>query len=232
MMPNFGRWGTVSAAAKIVLENWTAFWFMGKVILNIEPADSYVAKIAKSLLDLMSAKADKKQKTPSHYVSLLFFSAFCEDFFDPNMEWMKRNDPVFGAGSYGNISRLVPEHLYILFNQLGTMKNDGWKSIPAFKQFLTAVDELMPEKGEVRYGGKEFFVKLPKVFLGRFESSFRAQTVQWRTKDIICMAIAGNPTIAKWLLRWIFEMPGLPNTTAVMQHKTKTRPKIVQLQFY
>ena len=134
MQPNFGRWGTVSAASKIVLQHWTQIYFMAETIKTAERSDSYLYKISNALLELMTAKAYAEQENPTHYVSLLFFNAFCEHFFDRHMEWFKRNDPVFGDGSYGQISRLVPEHLHIMLSHLQEMiSNDGWKNIAAFK---------------------------------------------------------------------------------------------------
>eukprot|EP00956_Cyclotella_meneghiniana_P011555 scaffold16259_cov23-Cyclotella_meneghiniana.AAC.1 len=104
MQPNFGRWGTVSAAAKVVLQNWTQIYFMAETIKKAEKSESYLYKIANSLLELMTAKAYKEQENPTHYVSLPFFSAFCQSFFDRHMEWFKRNDPVFGVGGAPLIS--------------------------------------------------------------------------------------------------------------------------------
>jgi hypothetical protein len=155
------------------------------------------------MLQVMDVKADKKTKTPTHYVSLLWFNAFCDQFFDEHMDWMKRNDPIFGAGSYGNITRLVPKHLHIFFKQFGQLKNDGWRDAPAFAKYIEALD-LLPEKGEIRSVGKEFFLELPKKFLRRFEQSFRAQIGSWQSSSVICMAVAGHPMIAKWLLNYIF----------------------------
>ena len=37
----------------------------------------------------------------------------------------KKNDPVFGPGSYGHIYHLVPEHLFVMEKQLETLRNDG-----------------------------------------------------------------------------------------------------------
>jgi hypothetical protein len=97
----------------------------------------------------MDARVSPNQKNPTHYVSLLFFHGFCEYFFDPHMEWFKRNDPVFGDGSYGQISHLVPEHLYIFFQQLDQLTHDdGWRTLPAFKTFLDVM-VTVPEMGKV-----------------------------------------------------------------------------------
>ena len=231
MQPNFGRWGTVSSAAKVVLKHWTQIYFMAETIKKAEKSESYLYKIADSLLKLMTTKATPDQKNPSHYISLLFFRGFCEYFFDPHMEWFKRNDPVFGDGSYGQISRLVPEHLYIFFDQFGQLiKDDGWKNIPSFKPFLDAVDEL-PELEKVKNGGREYFVKVPTIFLKQFEESIHIQTGQWRKAEVNWMAIAGHPTIAKALVRWIFEMPPLPSglTIEMRNHYTGSSTPIVNV---
>jgi len=53
--PNFGRWGTVSAAAKVVLQNWTQIYFMAETIKKAEKSESYLYKIANSLLELISS---------------------------------------------------------------------------------------------------------------------------------------------------------------------------------
>jgi hypothetical protein len=78
---------------------------------------SYLFIIASRLLDLMNSKADPNQKMPMHYTSLRWLVAFGNSFFDGHMEWAKQHNPVFGAGSYGHISRLVPEHLFIMHKQ-------------------------------------------------------------------------------------------------------------------
>jgi hypothetical protein len=55
----------------------------------------------------MSSKADPKQPTPTHYTSLQWIVGFGEAMFEGNMEWAKRNDPIFGDGSYRHIARLL-----------------------------------------------------------------------------------------------------------------------------
>jgi hypothetical protein len=60
--PNFGRWGSVSASSKVVVKHWSAFYFLAQVILNTDGSNSYIGKIAKSLLDLMDARADIRSR--------------------------------------------------------------------------------------------------------------------------------------------------------------------------
>jgi hypothetical protein len=203
MQPNFGRWGTVSAATKVVLHNWTQIYFIAETIKSAERSESYLYKISNSLLELMTAKAYTTQENPTHYISLLFFTAFCDHFFDRHMDWLKRNDPVFGDGSYGQISRIVFEHLHIMLEELKAMKdNNGWKGIAAFKPFVDAVDGLR-DLGKGTNGGKEFYETASTTFFVQFEQSLTTQIQQWQSPEVTWMAVAGQPMIAKWFLRKI-----------------------------
>jgi hypothetical protein len=68
--------------------------------------NSYLHTIATNLMQLMTARADPNQTSPTHYTSLRFIVGFGDYMFDNSMEWAKRHDPAFGANSYGNITRL------------------------------------------------------------------------------------------------------------------------------
>jgi hypothetical protein len=141
--PNFSRWGTIAAVSKIVLEHWVPLAFMAQNIMSVEKNGSSLHVIASRLLDLMSSKADPNQQSPTHYTSLRWLVAFGNSFFDDHMEWAKRHDPVFGAGSYGHISRLVPEHLFVMHEQFESLKNGGWKNKPEFRGFIKAVQGVI-----------------------------------------------------------------------------------------
>jgi hypothetical protein len=77
------------------------------------------------VVDKSQHKVDGSQHLPTHYTSLEWIVAFGEYMFDGNMELAKKNDPVFGPGSYGHIYHLVPEHLFVMEKQLETLRNDG-----------------------------------------------------------------------------------------------------------
>jgi hypothetical protein len=126
------------------------------------------------------------------------------------MEWVKRHDPVFGAGSYGHISRLIPEHLFLMHKQFERLKDGGWKNDDSFSGFIDAV-EGVSEMGEVGKAGKEFFQKLPTVFLDKFEATFKEYTKKWRDHKTLPIVIAGQPRIARAFIRWLFDRP---NATA------------------
>ena len=97
--PNFGRWGTVSSVAKIVLEHWLPIYYMAQNICAIENNGCYLHTVATRLTELMSARADKNQDSPTHYTALQFLVGFGSYMYDGNLEWGKKNDPAFGVGS-------------------------------------------------------------------------------------------------------------------------------------
>jgi hypothetical protein len=105
--PNFGRWGTISYVAKIVLYHWLPLFYMAQNVQDTEKNGCYLHVIATKLVELMSSKADPKQPTPTHYTSLQWIVGFGEAMFEGNMEWAKRNDHIFGDGSYRHIARLL-----------------------------------------------------------------------------------------------------------------------------
>jgi hypothetical protein len=148
----------------------------------------------------MSSRADPNQKSPTHYTALRWVVAFGDSFFDHHMEWVKRNDPVFGPGSYGHISRLVPEHLFVMHKQFEKLKNGSWKTNRNYAGFLKAV-EGVSEMGEVSKAGKEFFEKAPTVFLEKFEATFKEYTKKWRHHKTLPIIIAGQPQIARAFIR-------------------------------
>jgi hypothetical protein len=92
---------------------------------DVEKNNSYLHTVATELIKLMSSKADNMQDTPTHYAALEWIVGFGEYMFDGNIEWFKRNDPVFAMGSYGQIVRLIPEHLFVMEQQLDKLKEDG-----------------------------------------------------------------------------------------------------------
>jgi hypothetical protein len=198
--PNFSRCGTISAIAKVILKHRILLVYMSQNIIDMEKKKggnpSYIQIVATKLLELMSSKADPSQDSPTHYTSLKWIVAFGDAFFDANMEWVKRHDPVFGAGSYGHISWLVPEHLFVMHKQIESLKNDGWKSVPEFAGFNRAVEGVNC-MGAVNKGGKEFFERLPNLFFEQFETTFQEHTKKWRSQETLPIIIAGHPQIAK-----------------------------------
>lgn len=138
--------------------------------------------------------------------------------FDGNMEWAKRNDPIFGDGSYGHIARFLPEHIFIMERQLNELKDGGWKEMAEFAGFVESVEGIS-EMGKIEKCGKEFFERLPELFLERFEQQFKVHTRKWLHTKTIPIIIAGNPHFAKAYFRWVFNNDSnFPTDEIVLKH--------------
>jgi hypothetical protein len=224
--PNFGRWGTISYVAKIVLHHWLPLFYMAQNVRDTEKNGCYLHVIATKLVELMSSKADPKQQTPTHYASLQWIVGFGGAMFDGNMEWAKRNDPVFGDGSYGHIARLLPEHIYVMERQLNDIKDGGWRDMKEFEGFIESVDGIN-NMGKIEKCGKEFFERLPTLFLERFEQQFKVHTRKWIHAKTIPIIIAGHPSIAKAYIRWIFNADtNFPTNEITLKHHFMGREQI------
>eukprot|EP00956_Cyclotella_meneghiniana_P013076 scaffold18726_cov48-Cyclotella_meneghiniana.AAC.2 len=185
--PNFGRWGTITAVARVVKKHWLPLFYIAKNVKATEKAGCYLHTIATNLINLMNSRSDPQQKTPTHYASLLWIVGFADYMLYDHMEWVKMNDPRFGPGSYGNISRLVPTHLYLHKEQLDVLKKNnytGWREVPQFAEYARAMDGVL-EQGEVGAGGKEMFKRLPELFLERYENTLNHHTTKWRTSELL-----------------------------------------------
>jgi hypothetical protein len=115
-------------------------------------------------------------------------------------------------------SRLVPEHLYVMQKQINALKDDGWKSNPLFSGFIKAVEGVSEMVG-VEKSGREFYHRLPGLYIERFEQTLHEHTMKCRTNETLPIVIAGHPTIAKWFLKWVFDDATIPTDLNVeLQH--------------
>jgi hypothetical protein len=84
--PNFGRWGTVSAVAKVVLKHWLPIFYIAQNVQIDEKNGSYLHIIATKLMELMSSKADPEQESLTHYTSLQWIVGFGDAMYDANLD--------------------------------------------------------------------------------------------------------------------------------------------------
>jgi hypothetical protein len=69
-------------------------------------------------------------------------------------------------------------------------------------EVFRAVDGVA-EIGDVSKGGREYFDKMPPVFLEKFEETFAEHTKKWRSHGTLPVIIAGHPQIARAFIRWL-----------------------------
>jgi hypothetical protein len=67
--------------------------------------------------------------------------------------------------------------------------------------FIKAV-QVVSEMGDINKVGREYFEKMPSVFLEKFKETFWNHTKKWRSTGTLPIIIAGHPKIAKAYLQW------------------------------
>jgi len=230
--PVFSRWGTVALTNKAFLKHYPIIYFVAVAVKQSSKSNSYLWQIACALLALMNTRADpveveqrnigdyvrsftsdaiddtdiqlKPGDSPTFYTMLLFVDGFHEAFFKDMFEWTKRNDPVIGPGSHGQMARLCVERLYVMHSELSALAK-GWRDRPEFQPYLKAV-KATPNLGAVANAGREFFEKAPACFFSKFRFIFDKQvTSHWRSDPMLYYMLSGNPELAKRFSLWLQE---------------------------
>eukprot|EP00956_Cyclotella_meneghiniana_P006451 scaffold8477_cov23-Cyclotella_meneghiniana.AAC.2 len=111
---------------------------------------------------------------------------------------------------YRQVSRLVPEHIHIMFNRFRVLTtNDAWKLHPSFKPFAIAFNGLRELVKDTK-GGKEFYEKTTVTYFDQFERTLATQTKHWQDPEVTWMAVAGHPMIERWLMHKIAKDESAP----------------------
>ena len=122
------------------------------------------------------------------------------------------HDPEYGESSHGQTSRRWVVQAYLLKKKLDMMQKliadvlDEDVDVdlgqhPSLKKYYDAV-ETLPELGDVKEAGKEYFMKAPETFLGFFRLSFKEHVEKvWRHQRIVVFTIGDNPVLAQEFLK-------------------------------
>ena len=115
--------------------------------------------------------------------------------------FLKKNDPFFGIGSFGQMARFGPERQYIMHKKLAEIEGDGWKSNKHFEKFRQSLKGVGDGKNGVKY-----FKKVTEVFFERFRYSFNKHMgKKWRSSKILHYILAGDPHHAREFARWLVD---------------------------
>ena len=182
-MSNFQRWNTLLPASRFVTGHWLEFYFLAVGNRQSQRnGNSYLSQLSDSLLASMKTKAKRPGEgsgeegeevyEPSLYIQLLLLNAFADEFFDDEA---MSHDPVYGESSHGQTSRRWVVLAYLLKKKLDEIQSlianvlDEDVDVDlgqhaSLKKYYDAV-ETLPELGDVKEGGKEYFMKASKTFL-------------------------------------------------------------------
>lgn len=101
------------------------------------PYDSADNQSVESLIDSQDVDADhgnfvspaNKSSPPTFYTMLLFHRAFCEYAFNDSFGFLLRNDPYYGKNTFGQVARLMPERVAVMYQRLQELKGGKWKHV-------------------------------------------------------------------------------------------------------
>jgi hypothetical protein len=72
--------------------------------------------------------------------------------------------------------------------------------------------------GNLEKCGKEFFERMPSLFMQRFEETLDTHTSKWRSEKSLPIILGGHPKIANYFLRWMFHGHHPPNEDVELEH--------------
>jgi hypothetical protein len=221
--PNLGRWTSLSKTGPLIKCFYPIIYFIGVTVIQAQDAQSYLRIIAAEVVSTMVTQPNlwtedeiadentdlealyKPGDTPPMYALTVWFCAFCDSGFNDNFNWLMRNDPALGIGSFGQVARLCPERAYIMHKMHSDLEDGKWRDMPIFRDFI----ELLPgvrSAGEIMHGGREFVERVPEQFLETYRFFLEKHTLQpWRSSKLVILLIGGNNILSKHFLRRIFD---------------------------
>jgi hypothetical protein len=72
--------------------------------------------------------------------------------------------------------------------------------------------------GNLEKCGKEFFERMPSLFMQHFEETLNTHTSKWRGEKSLPIILGDHPKIAKYFLCWMFHGHHPPNEDVDLEH--------------
>ena len=132
--PILTRWWTVGEAAKNILEHFPILLGIARKVVNVNPSNNKLNKIASGLLSLM--------KEPIIVSDIKLISSFHGVFLNQHFNWLQNGDEGIG-GTPGYLGRHMLVRYFLMFSDLKNMTNDGWrtKGGKEMQPFLNSLEE-------------------------------------------------------------------------------------------
>jgi hypothetical protein len=138
---------------------------------------------------------------PAFHTMLLFFSGFCKYTFTDHFELLKKNDPYFGDGTSGQISRFMSLVAYCVDNDMNQLKIDngtGWKTKNEFRPYLDAIRNVPAVTTHA--ANQAFYESLPMIFFNKYHSILDKHFItRWTGGELGIYTIAGDSWLAQEL---------------------------------
>jgi len=140
---------------------------------------------------------------PAFYTMLLFFDGFCKYTFTYHFEIMKKNNPYYGDGTYGQLAQFMSLQAYLIVRDLNVLvgedgNGDGWRGIDEFGPYCKAISNIPSNTDHA--ANKEFYNILPRKFIGEYRRAITKHLIErWTGGELGHYTLAGNPRLAQEL---------------------------------
>ena len=223
--PVLSRWGTVLATVEIFVDNWAAIYFFAVAVKQDATPNSHLWQLACALLSLMNNrtkpsltgdmdafissfndatyKADelKPGDSPIFLTVLHFLNGFNKAFFHDHFNFLLKDDPDLGKGTFGQGARFGSLRCSIMNEDLSKLEGGGFKKMKEFEPYMQALNGI--GDGEC---GQEYFERATKVFLERFRFVWENHMARkWLSSDILHYMIGGEKYHAREFAKWIVQ---------------------------
>ena len=126
------------------------------------------------------------------YLQAAWLVAFDTDCWSPVFLWSNKTDPI--AKAEGCLSPHVAVALHQACERIQKFKD--WKNYTKTEPYYNLVQKV-PKLNGADKGGREFFLKMPDVFMEAFEACFFKQFPEWRSHTHIhCPLATAQPDLA------------------------------------
>ena len=131
--PILTRWWTVGEAAKSILDNLPILLEIAQKVVNANPGNNKLNKIASGILSLM--------RKPIIVSDIKLISCFHNVFLNHHFEWLQNGDAGVG-GTPGFLGRHMLVRYFLMHSDIKKLTNDRWKEAgEKMEPFLKSLDE-------------------------------------------------------------------------------------------
>lgn len=144
------RWWYMGLAAAFFLKYWNAFLSFCVSVINNETTEKAANKIASALYSLMNE--------PELESDLIFIVAYHHYFMTPHFKFLQQAGDRSKKPGYQANNILV--RYYLMYQDIETLKENGWKSQKKFENFNKSLETLTNEQSVRQTNKANMFINL------------------------------------------------------------------------
>jgi len=143
----------------------------------------------------------KPGDSPTFLVVLHFLNGFNKAFFHDHFNFLLKDDPVLGKGTFGQIARFGSVRCSIMNEDLLKLENGGFQKMKEFEPYMKALNGV--GSGEC---DQEYFEKATTVFLERFRYVWdKHMGSKYLSSNILHYTLGGDRYHAREFAQWLVD---------------------------